>query len=159
MGSTGPEVASSLVRAIAAFEHSIHSTQHRWLTPRAPGAWSPAQITEHVILISESISRLIYLLQQPTFPELPKHTGVYQDGKKQAPSYAVPGAGSSWEDLQPRWEKVHHRLVQTVEGVQDWDNPRTFPHPFFGELTLLQWVQMAAIHLLHHRRQMQEAVV
>lgn len=156
MGATGPEAIQTLKQQIQRFEDTVQDTQPRWFQARAEGAWTPAQITEHVVLVSEIFSKVLYLLQLPEMPELPKQAGVYREGKMQSPAQGIPGEGMEWEALKPKWDTVHQKLVTMAERVQDWSSPQTVPHPFFGDFTTLQWVQIAAYHLIHHRRQMLE---
>lgn len=154
LGTSGPEVMARLHQEIARYQDAALQQQDHWLHPRAEGAWSPAQITEHVILISRAMSRVLLAFQMPEFPDFPRAKGEMKNGKMQSPPYGLPTEGKSWEDLHEDWTKTHIRLIQAAEGVQNWQDSRTFTHPFFGELTVLEWLQMATYHLIHHRRQL-----
>ncbi|GEM47483.1 DinB family protein [Deinococcus cellulosilyticus] len=154
LGTSAPEVMERLHQEIRRFQDAIAGAQDHWLTPREEGAWSPAQISEHVMLISRTMAHVLRAYQAPELPPFPKTTGTYVNGKKQSPPYGLPGEGKPWADLEPDWIKAHIRLVQAAEGILDWQDQRTVHHPYFGELNVLEWLQVATFHLIHHRRQM-----
>ncbi|GGJ24124.1 DinB family protein [Deinococcus roseus] len=154
LGATPSEVLSRLHQEIQHFQESALNKQDHWFEPRETEAWTPAQITEHVILVSKVMSRVLTAYQLPEFPDFPKTPGTYQNGKMQSPSYAQPSEGKPWENLEPEWIKTHIRLVQTAEKVPNWQDERTVFHPFFGEMNALEWLQLATYHLIHHRRQL-----
>lgn len=144
-----------LHQEIRRFQDTVIHSQDHWLVARAEGAWSPAQIAEHVMLISKSMAQVLRAYQAPEMPTFPRLPASYVNGKKQSPAYALPGEGKPWSELEPDWVKTHIRLVQAAEGVTNWQDQRTVHHPYFGDLNALEWLQMATFHLIHHRRQIQ----
>ena len=48
------------------------------------------------------------------------------------------------------------RFLAELEATRVWRG-RTRFHPYFGDLHALGWVQAAALHMAHHRRQLGRA--
>ena len=151
-----PETAkSALTRELAAFRSLPEELTVVWLEPPAPGAWSPAQVTEHVLKVNVSMSKTLRLLRRDApLPEQARTPGKLLGGKAQAPDFAHPGEPQPWAALEPQWDEMQRRLLSEVEQTQDWRS-RTWFHPYFGDLDALGWVQAAALHMAHHRRRLQ----
>ena len=150
-----PEGAkAALGREFAAFGALPAALADVWFVPRAPGAWSAAQTTEHVLKVNVGMSKTLHLLRQSGPPSEPSRTpGTLQDGKPQAPAFSLPGDGLAWADLEPGWLEMRAQFFAEVEATQIWHGPTRF-HPFFGDLDALGWVRAAALHMAHHRRQL-----
>ena len=140
-------------REFAMFEALPAAFTDGWFAPRAPGAWSAAQTTEHVLKTNVGMSRMLRLLRQTEpLPESSRTPGTLQDGKPQAPVFSLPGDGAAWADLEPHWLSMKERFLDELKATQTWHGPTRF-HPFFGDLDALGWVRAAALHMAHHRRQ------
>jgi DinB superfamily len=157
-GRTPQELAENLETAIARFETQAARARQdgRWLTAPAEGKWSPAQITEHVLLVNEGTARVVALLtgDKPLRPG-GGQPGEYRDGKRQAPAATLPGEGSAWETLEERWAANRNLLPQLTARLAGADEGRTFFHAFMGELGAADWLRMASYHTRHHRRQLE----
>jgi hypothetical protein len=150
-----PEAAkAALERELAAFGALPETLAAVWLLPRAPGAWSPAQVTEHVLKVNVGMSKTLHLLRRDApLPEQARIPGVLEDGKAQAPAFSHPGAAQPWDVLEPQWLEMERRLLDEVAQTRDWEERSRF-HPYFGELNALGWTQAAALHMAHHRLQL-----
>jgi hypothetical protein len=49
---------------------------------------------------------------------------------------------------------MRSRLLEEVDATTEWHG-RSWFHPYFGDLSALGWVQAAALHLAHHRKQLE----
>ena len=141
----------------------------RWAAPRAPGAWSPAQIAEHLAIVYEynrtiatgTASSPIPRLLRPIVQRLAR--GFVVDStlraghftrKGRAPGFFQPSA------TPPPAAAVLARLDAAVRGLEADLRSRhpearhTIPHPIFGALPTADWMRLQAIHARHHRAQL-----
>jgi DinB superfamily len=137
-----------------------------WLRPRAPGKWSPAQVTEHVAIAYEvahavvagtytgrtapRIIRLVIraigfnpILRKGRFPIGTKAPSIFQPGE-------TPGSVS---DVTARLEKAAGGFVSAVEAAARRGQP-VVDHPFFGRVSLSDYSRLQALHTRHHRDQL-----
>ncbi len=150
-------VKSSLSRELEVFRALPGELEEVWSTPRASGAWSPAEVTEHVLKVNIGMSKTLRLLRRDApLPEQTRTPGTLLEGKAQAPEFSHPGEPQPWAVLEPQWQEMQNRLLSEVEQTHDWEG-RTRFHPYFGDLGALGWVQAAALHMAHHRHQLQAA--
>ena len=102
-GSDPAEAREVLVHELDAFEEVQSALQGRWREPLRPGAWSPAQILEHVLKTNVSMSKVLYLLRRDApLPEMPKKPATVEDGKVQSPEFALPGEPRPLDQLFTR---------------------------------------------------------
>jgi DinB superfamily len=140
-----------------------------WTTPRAPGAWSPAQIAEHLAVVYEynrkvatgtapdPIPRLFRPLVQP-FARRIVVDNTLKAGrftrKGRAPEFFRPSA------VPPASSVVLARLDAAVRGLESDLRSRhpearhTIAHPIFGTIPTTSWIRLQAIHARHHRAQL-----
>ena len=150
-----PETATAaLVRELGAFEGLPEQLSRVWLTPCAPGKWSPAETTEHVIKVGVGMSKTLHLLRLGApLPLEARAPGTLLGSRAQAPAFSQPGPPQPWRVLKPLWFDMQSRLLNEVDEPHSWSG-RTRFHPYFGDLDALGWVQAAALHVAHHRRQL-----
>ena len=147
-------VKSALSRELGAFRALPEELGAVWSTPRAPGAWSPAEVTEHVLKVNVGMSKTLHLLRRDApLPEQTRTPGTLLEGRAQAPEFSRPGAPQPWAALEPQWAEMEARLLREAKQTHDWEG-RTWFHPYFGDLNALGWAQAAALHMAHHRRQL-----
>lgn len=156
-GDAPEEILSGLHGAFDRFESALQQQQDHWLAPPAEGRWSPAQVTEHVLIVNEGVARIVALLLsgKPLRPG-GSAPGETVDGRRVAPAGLEPGEGQAWEELQGRWVGSRAALVALGNRVSQADLSRTFHHPFLGEIDAHDWLRMATYHTRHHRRQLEE---
>lgn len=138
----------------------------RWQTPRADGAWSPAQIVEHLAVTFE-FNRKVVAGTAPPLPLLLRAirpllrrmviTNTVKAGrftrKGRTPAFLKPSASP------PDIETVVARLNAAVTGLEGDLRSRhpearhTVAHPAFGSIATHEWIRVQAIHLRHHRDQ------
>jgi hypothetical protein len=156
-GGTPAEIQAELHNALDRFLSSIPEQQDHWLVSPAEGRWSPAQVTEHVLIVNEGVSGIVALLlsDKPLRPVMGT-PGEMVNGKRLAPAGLEPGAGMSWEELEPRWQANRAVLSGLAARLADADLSRRYFHPFLGELGAQDWTRMATVHTRRHRRQLAE---
>jgi hypothetical protein len=157
-GATPEAAKAALEDELARFEALLPQLEERWTQPLRAGAWSPAEVTEHVLKINLGMSKVLYLLRQGrTMPQgAPRTPGVLIEGRAQSPEFGLPGEPQPWSVLAPRWTEMRSRFLAEVDATTEWHS-RSWFHPYFGELSALGWVQAAALHLSHHRKGLEVA--
>ncbi|WP_425147398.1 DinB family protein [Deinococcus sp.] len=156
-GETPGQMRGQLDAAFERFEADLRKVQGHWLSAPAEGRWSPAQVTEHVLIVNEGIAKIIRLLlsDKPLRP-LERTPGVQQGGKREAPASLRPGQGQPWEALQERWQASRERLSELSSHLEGADLSRRMFHPFYDDLDAHNWMRMAIAHTRQHRRQLAE---
>ena len=140
-----------------------------WSTPRAAGAWSPAQIAEHLAVVYEynrsvvtgtapwPIPRLLRPILQPLARRIVVDNTLKAGRftrKGRAPGFFQPTASP------PPSTEVLARLDNAVRGLErdirsrPFDTRDTLAHPIFGTLPMNDWLRLQAIHTRHHRAQL-----
>ena len=166
-------VIASHRRAVGAFVDAARAVPpSQWATPRAPGKWSPGQVTEHVALAYEQSGRMLHgsftgpakpwyqqlLARWLGLPSLLKR-GDFGKGPFQAPDFIRPSAspGSSVA-LLARLEAAAHDLEATLAEASD-SRRVSVDHPVFGRLPLADLVRFLVVHTNHHRPQLSTGAV
>lgn len=155
-GSEPEAVTASLTRELTRFGALPEGLGGAWTQPLKVGGWSPAEVTEHVLKINVGMSKTLHLLRlgRPSPQEAPRTPGVLVAGRAQSPEFGLPGAPQPWSVLAPQWEAMRARFLREVGATTAWHGPTWF-HPYFGDLDALGWVQAAALHMAHHRKQLE----
>ena len=137
----------------------------RWTAPRAEGAWSPAQIAEHLAVVYEynrkvamgtapsPIPWLIRPIVQP-FARRMIVDNTLEAGrftrKGRAPGFFQPSAAP------PAPAAVFARLEAAVRGLEGDlrsrhpEARRMIAPPLFGTIDTAGWIRLQATHALHH---------
>jgi hypothetical protein len=137
----------------------------KWTASRAPGAWSPAQIAEHLAIVYEYNRTIVKgtapsgapgflrpLLRWFVVDRTLKAGRFTRKGK--APRIFQPRAPGA-----PAAADVLARLMTAVTGLEAdirSGHPagrHTVAHPFFGTLQTTDWMRLQAIHTRHHHAQ------
>ena len=135
----------------------------QWAQPRAPGKWSPGQVVEHVARAYEvnrgvlhgraSMSAprwlrpmirkflLMPVLRRGRFIPGSKSPGVFRPGPTPAPPAELIG----------RLEAATAAFESDAAAL----GTDTINHPFFGRLSLGDFVRLQEIHSRHHEGQLQ----
>ena len=140
-----------------------------WTAPRAEGAWSPAQIAEHLAIVYEynrtiatgTASSPIPRLIRPLVQRLAR--GFIVDSTLKAGRFTRKGRAPeifrpSATPLAPG--AVLARLDAAVRGFEGDlrsrhpESRRTIAHPIFGTIPTADWIRLQAIHARHHRAQL-----
>ncbi|HSG48556.1 MAG TPA: DinB family protein [Longimicrobiales bacterium] len=155
----------------AAWDSVPAAARHR---APVPGAWTPAEVLEHLARTLGQVVRLAEALWAGRSEDLPRAPGGadapspasrldahrVEDRSERfaAPDFALPDRGQlpeeSWDQLAAGWE----RLVALAASVAGYDTSSLrAPHPFLGVLDLEQWLLFAAKHERRHTAQLREA--
>jgi DinB superfamily len=141
----------------------------KWMIPRAEGAWTPAQIAEHLAIVYEYNRTIVNGTAPSPIPRLVRPLiqrlarGLVVDStlkagrftrKGRAPGIFQPSA------VPPPCEEILVRLDAAVRGFEsDLRSCRpevrhAIAHPIFGALPTANWIRLQAIHARHHRGQL-----
>jgi hypothetical protein len=152
LGSTPQEAKALLQNELGAFEALLVRLEPRWTTAPREGAWCPAQVVEHVMKVNDATSKILHLLNRDApLPHVARTPGELRGGRPQAPAPLRPGEPQAFGAVREGWQASRRRFLAEVAKTTDWSG-RTFYHPFFGDLTALQWVQAMSFHNAHHRK-------
>jgi uncharacterized damage-inducible protein DinB len=136
-----------------------------------PDGWTVAGILEHLVLIEDSIGRLINRMTKqiradghPDDADTSSILGMLDEfrasetGRKLvAPEPYRPTGSLSATEALSKLEEVRARVLVAVHAASGVDLTKaSFPHPFFGPLTGYQWLVLIAQHELRHLKQMKE---
>lgn len=157
---------TSFEGALALFEKESHSLimhvsrlaplarERRILVPRLPAIedcsrfWSAAMVLEHLIISGSSIKNVVQHLAE---------------GRQPAGAASIaavkPRGELAGEACVDSFIEFNSQFLNAMHAVRSVKQTRaSFSHPWFGQLTLKQWVCLAAIHQRIHRRQV-EAII
>jgi hypothetical protein len=140
----------------------------QWKEPRARGKWSPAQIAEHLALAYEGSRGILhgaatglavpallrplirtYLLQPVLW------TGRFFPGSRSPKAFQPTGSPVTQDVMLARLQATTQAFEKYVSGAQGTH----VDHPFFGRLSLVDFVRLQEIHIKHHYRQLPAAKV
>lgn len=136
-----------------------------WTTPRAPGAWSPAEITEHLALVFDAVTEEIkggpgirarfgplrrLLFRWIALPRIVAGRG-FPGGVRAVREARPVNVTASRDESLDRLLRTAERFEEAVRSAP----PATrVTHPFFGRLTLPRAVRFSAAHIRHHAAQL-----
>ena len=167
-----PDLQSTILddrQAVDAFIDSARAVPgSAWARPRAPGKWSPAQVTEHVAIVYEGAKAIVDgTFTGPSAPRIVRplirliavkpilRTGRFKTGLK-APRVFQPAATSTIatvDDLAARLRASAGAFEAAVESAAR--QGRSFvDHPMFGRVDLADYTRLQAIHTRHHAPQL-----
>jgi hypothetical protein len=161
------EVVRLLEESVARFE----SVAAEVATPLAASGsgWTALEITEHLVLTEEQVSRLVrtVLLRSPEkepnptadavlVEHLPDRGGAAQ--RRESPERVRPAG--RYQTMAEALAALREARQSTVAWVKTADEEKLrrhrLPHPVFGELDGVQWVLFLALHCERHARQAEE---
>jgi hypothetical protein len=140
-----------------------HTPEQLQFHPR-PGAWSLAQLIQHLVLVEES--SLEFLQKKPPRPAASRTlrhrmrwavfsvVAPYPLRVKAPVAVVLPSADTPVEALVARWEDARRRLAEHLEGIPE-EHLRlvVFKHPVGGPLPILETMEFFRLHLTHHTHQ------
>lgn len=135
--------------------------------------WSVAEIVEHLATVENGVVRITAKLLAQAEAE-GASGGVKSDGtlnppvsfvkqaksaanrKLVAPERVRPQGGQSISESLAKLDENRRDLKQLRERIEAVDSSNTaFPHPFFGNLNLYQWLAMLGMHEARHLQQIE----
>lgn len=173
------EILSSLAETRGRFLSRVESLDQEQTDFRpAPGAWTIAEIVEHLAVSEPRVAGLLEKLvgkaeadghvraespapdggevRLPAPVSLAEHVERARAEKYDAPDAIRPTGDASVMDSLARLREVHasvERLRPRLERV-DGTHVR-FPHPAFGPLDLYQWLAFIGMHEERHLKQIE----
>ncbi|MQA92588.1 MAG: DUF1569 domain-containing protein [Gemmatimonas sp.] len=153
-------------RAVEELIQSAENSMDVWMTSRAPGKWSPSQLTEHVARSLDESTNVV--AGRPTkFPTLPAFVRPITRGllfKRVLKQGTFPKARTN-KAMNPETgpatpEEARLRLEtacsaferECLAHAQRMDRLQT---GIFGEVSIADFVRFTEIHTRHHNKQMQ----
>jgi uncharacterized damage-inducible protein DinB len=137
-----------------------------WHQPRAPGKWSPAQVTEHVAIAYEvsrgilrgtfawrGAPRFVRPLIRTFFLKPVLKTGRFAKGGKTPTHFEPTTTPASIGDLATRLQAAATAFEVDVQAAAQ-GGQTTLDHPFFGAVPLAEYLRLQVIHTSHHRQQL-----
>lgn len=137
-----------------------------------PGAWSVAQVVEHVSRVDGGVAKLIGMacagtLRAPNAdpsaivraPMPARMEALVRDrsNRLEAPERVRPSDGLSPEAAMAQLMAVREGLIDAFRNAPPAVlDEAAFPHPYFGPLTLRVWVELSAYHDARHAHQLSE---
>ncbi len=134
----------------------------RWTMPRAPGKWSPGQVVEHLALAYEVNRGVLHgIAPGMQAPKLLRplirwiglmpvlRRGRFIPGSKSPKIFRPSDSPAEQPVLLARARKAMESFHADAARL---DRP-TLDHPFFGRLTLRDFIRLQEIHARHHRGQ------
>ena len=166
------EVLSRLDRSRATLRDAIDAIPVEAQSQRpAPDRWSAADVLEHLTLVERIFGgRIVKAIDAARSSGLPPRRSRAQRcltpieqrmsdrvNKRQAPEPAQPtgtvDVATGWASL----EDGHATLRAALTGCDGLALSQvTLDHPFFGTLTVYQWVELMAAHEGRHTEQIKE---
>ncbi len=128
--------------------------------------WTIAKIAEHVALVSGGIQRICANLLSKAEAagsvsdgtiDLSTLTSGYSGAaelKLEAPEMVQPTGGRSIAESLKALDNAGTAFDQIKPSFEKYDgNPHKFPHPYFGDLSALEWLVLSGGHEARHMRQ------
>lgn len=151
-GSLG-EVAERLRRVGRAFLAALEPWDDAdFARPLAPGKWSPAQIADHLVRANQLFARAIEGAGTSGETLRMARGRVTEDGRAIAPEEQEPIPNRIRGDLAQDFGASLERLVEAAQRADP--ALACLEHAFFGEMTVLEVLQLAAWHVRHHTKQL-----
>lgn len=128
------------------------------------GEWSPKQIVEHLVKMEKVIaSNIAKELKKPDSlkarrkPILLSTSRIF---KVEAPSYTLPT--NDFKSIIEMKQELHDSrlfLLNVYESsTQDTFREKSFKHPIFGRVPLIQWFQFVGLHEKRHLKQLRKTI-
>lgn len=129
--------------------------EERMTAPVAPGKWSPLQVADHlhrVNLVAIDGIRRVGAGEEPVRTER-GHVGA-DGGLLMGLAGAAPAAQPDFASVAADLRRSNAALIEAAAQAEGAGLTATVVNvnPFFGELTPLDSVRMAALHARHHIR-------
>jgi hypothetical protein len=168
------QVFTRLDRSRAALRAAVEAVPANARATRpAPERWSAAEVVEHLSMVERIFGERIVNALQPRVPELASETVERTSlpdaiearmadrvNKRNAPDTARPTGTLAWNEAFGIVEQGHARLRSIVSGADGLALSQvTLDHPFFGTLTVYQWIELMAAHEARHTEQIKEIAV
>ncbi len=128
------------------------------------GGWSAKQIIEHLIrmetVIVTNIARELKNSDSPKAKKKPIWLTTFRIMKVDAPGYTQPT--EEFKTKQEMYNELHKSrlfLLDVYESsTKDVLREKSFEHPIFGKIPLLQWFSFVGLHEKRHVKQLKKTI-
>ena len=134
--------------------------------------WSVAEIAEHIGIVGGGINQIIAKLLAGAEISGVKSDGTFnppislveqiasiQDKKLQAPERVHPQGNQTVAEALAKLDENRLALTELRPRIEAVDSSNAkFPHPFFGDINLYQWLALAGLHEYRHLRQIEKVL-
>lgn len=152
-GASPDEVAERLRQVGAAFLAALEPLDDAvFARPVAVGKWSPAQIADHLVRANQLFARAIEGASADGETLRMARGRVTADGRAIAPAEQEPIPNRVRGDLMRDFQTSLERLIGAGQRAEP--GMICLEHSFFGEMTVLEVLQLAAWHVRHHTKQL-----
>ena len=130
----------------------------------ANGGWSPKQIFEHLVkmetVIATNIARELKNPESQKAKKKPIGLSTNRLIKVEAPGYTVPsGDFKSKLEMQKELHDARLFLLDVYESSQKVVfSEKSFKHPVFGQVPLIQWFPFVGLHEKRHLKQLKKTI-
>ncbi len=130
--------------------------------------WTISQIVEHVSMVENGIMRICAKLSGKSkgrWPAFRRHAVKFSDAfgtrsaeiatmKLEAPEFVHPTGERSVTDSLASMDETMRGLVELRPLFEEFDgDAHKFPHPFFGDLSAVEWLALCGGHEARHLKQ------
>ena len=167
---TVDDIFAANLEARSAFLRTMADVSDDEAAAIVPGEkWSIGNIAEHLAMVDHGISRICRRLVSearkvgnpgtgelaisPRFWELAESVAKV---KVEAPEQVRPTGKISIREAIEMLQNNHSAFEELREDLKDLDlsGPK-FPHPYFGEITAIEWMIVSGAHEARHTRQIE----
>ncbi|MDP4171105.1 MAG: DinB family protein [Bacillota bacterium] len=126
------------------------------------GTWTIMQVLHHLYLTERAITHSItaQLTNEESTAATAKSLNLATDRttKLDAPSYTIPTEDfMKLDEIKKKLQQSRYDFNKVVEAIdEDALIKKSFKHPFFGFLTLKQWIPFVGLHEKRHLAQIEE---
>lgn len=143
------------------------SAEQEFAVPEGEATWSAAQILEHLSLTEEGMGKICSMLLRASTPDEGK-AADYSDGfierairfdkvKVKTPPTGEPTGAITAADSLRKMDSNRAKLETKRHRFKENDPcSASFPHPYLGEMTALEWLALIGMHEKRHLRQLKE---
>jgi hypothetical protein len=159
------EQAAAVERYLEALSDLSHTD---WGRPRGEGKWSPAQITEHLALAYDVLAGELRggaAMAQRLRPWrrrllrwfLLPHILFHRSFPLRAPAPRELRPERALASREEGGERLRRAAASFEDALRAPQRAGQLTHAYFGEVSVVRAVRFVAIHLDHHRRQVEQA--
>ena len=156
-GTNLPELSERLNKVKADFEKTLNELgDDVFYKEVSPGKWSPAEIADHVVKANELFIRALETLaSDASMVKMPRGK-VSDEGLPLSPQEEEPASDRDRADLARDLDATIIELVALGEASEAAGKlaQTCLDQSFFGPMTGLEVLQLAAWHIRHHEKQL-----
>ena len=147
----------------------LASVSGREAAEPADGKWSIQKIAEHIAMVDEGTARICQKLVEKAVvegrpfdgrvsmtPEFGSRSAEIAAMKVEAPDIVQPTGDVTIDQAVARLCASREAFASLRPDIERFDcsGPK-FPHPFFGQLTAVEWLMVAGGHEARHAKQIE----